>query len=55
MNTKLTPYEVWMVKSNLETIRNGVSAAEQIAILRANGYLKVADAVEKQTIMNKKF
>ena len=47
MNTKLTPYEVWMVKSNLETIRNGVSAAEQIAILRANGYLKVADAVER--------
>jgi hypothetical protein len=42
----LTPYERWMVKSNLETIRQGTPAADQVAILRANGYPKIADAVE---------
>jgi hypothetical protein len=43
----LSAYEQWMVRSNLETIREtGVTVAEQAALLRANGYLRVAAAVE---------
>jgi hypothetical protein len=42
----LSPYEQWMVRSNLETIRStGVAAAEQAALLRANGYPRIAEAV----------
>jgi len=44
---KLDPYEQWMVKSNLETIQSGVPMADQVAILKANGYPRVAAAVEK--------
>jgi hypothetical protein len=44
----LPPYEQWMVRSNLETIREtGVTGAEQVAILRANGYCRIAAAVEE--------
>lgn len=43
---KLSPFERWMVKSNLQTIsETGVPTATQIAILRANGYPKIAAAV----------
>lgn len=42
----LTPYQKWMVKSNLKTIHEGTEAAGKIiALLRAQGYLKVAEAV----------
>lgn len=33
----LSPFEQWMVQSNLKTIKEtGIAAAEQVAILRAN-------------------
>jgi hypothetical protein len=45
--TDLTAYEQWMVRSNLGAMRaTGTTAAQQAAILRANGYLRVAAAVE---------
>lgn len=45
---ELSPFERWMVKSNLETIRStGVSISEHTAILRANGYPSIAAAVEQ--------
>lgn len=43
---KLTPIEQWMVKSNLETIQAGTPVEQQVAILKANGYLIVAAAVK---------
>lgn len=44
----LSPYEQWMVRSNLETIRStGVTVAEPSALLRANGYPQIAQAVEE--------
>lgn len=44
---KLSPYERWMVKSNLEAIRQGTTTvADRVALLRANGYEKIAQAVE---------
>lgn len=43
----LNPFELWMVKSNLETINGGVPMEEQVAILKANGYPRVAAAVQK--------
>jgi hypothetical protein len=47
MNDVLTTHEQWMVASNLETVRKtGVTLQEQAAVLRANGYFRVADAVE---------
>lgn len=42
---ELSAYEQWMVRSNLETIDSGVAASGQIAILRANGYDRIATAV----------
>lgn len=43
---QLSSYEQWMVRSNLETVlTTGVSAAEQAAQLRANGYPKIAAAL----------
>jgi hypothetical protein len=43
---KLSPFERWMVKSNLQRIAEGENpTATQIAILRANGYPKIAAAV----------
>lgn len=50
MKTKqrtLDPFEKWMVRSNLETIRAQNNASEIVAILRAGGYLRVAAAVER--------
>jgi hypothetical protein len=42
----LSPYEKWMVRSNLQTIReHGIPAAHQAAIVRANGYPQIADAI----------
>jgi hypothetical protein len=47
MTRELSSYEQWMVKSNLETISStNVTAAEQVALLRSNGYERVAQAVE---------
>lgn len=46
MTPELNPYERWMVQSNLETIAStAVTAEEQAARLRANGYPRIADAV----------
>ena len=45
----LSAFEEWMVKSNLNTIQKGTPASEIVAKLRANGYLRVATAVEKAT------
>ena len=43
----LSPYERWMVRSNLETIRTtDVTVAAQVELLRANGYQRLAEAVE---------
>lgn len=44
---ELSAYERWMVRSNLETIRQGMPVQEQVALLRANGYPTIADAVQK--------
>jgi hypothetical protein len=42
----LSPYERWMVQSNLATVRTAdVTLAEQVARLEANGYARVAAAV----------
>lgn len=42
----LTPMERWMVKSNLKRIQDGENpSATQIAILRQNGYPRIAKAV----------
>jgi hypothetical protein len=50
MTSALSAYEQWMVTSNLKTIRETrVTAAEQAAILRANGYSRIADAIEIET------
>jgi hypothetical protein len=46
----LSPYERWMVNANLETIRSTtVTADEQVALLQANGYPRVAQAVAEAT------
>lgn len=46
MKRKLTPFEHWMVKSNLQRIAEGENpSATQIAILRGNGYPQIAGAV----------
>lgn len=44
----LSAYEQWMVDSNLKTIRStDVTPAKQAALLRANGYPRIAKAVEE--------
>jgi hypothetical protein len=44
---RLSTYEGWMVRSNLARAeREGVESV--VATLRANGYFRVADAVEKE-------
>lgn len=44
--SSLSPFERWMVKSNLQAIEAGeVATAERVATLRANGYPKIAAAV----------
>lgn len=46
-NTNLSAFECWMVRSNLDTAREqGITLREQSERLRANGYHRVADAVE---------
>lgn len=50
MTDHLTPYEQWMVQSNVNTIRAGESALEIIARLRANGYPKIAEGVAAQVV-----
>lgn len=42
-----TPFERWMVASNLRSIQAGASKSQVLATLRANGYFRVAAAVEK--------
>ncbi len=42
----LSPFERWMIKSNLETIKNGTPAEDIIATLRANGYRAIAAEVQ---------
>lgn len=47
-NKPLTPYERWMVKSNLKTIESGEMTTENVlTVLRAGGYPSIADAVAK--------
>lgn len=45
----LSPFEQWMVKSNLDHIANGEDAAVVIATLRANGNDRIAEAVAAAT------
>ncbi len=46
MKPELTPFERWAFNSNLRTIaETGVSAADHIALLRENGYGRIADGV----------
>jgi sugar-specific transcriptional regulator TrmB len=45
LQSPLTPFEEWCVRSNLKTIKSGVPAAVIIATVRANGYSKIADAI----------
>jgi hypothetical protein len=48
MNKELDAYERWMVRSNLERIRDeGLEVADVVSTLRANGYPRIADAVEQ--------
>lgn len=48
MTKELSPFEKWMVRSNLKTIEGGESAEKIIATLRANGYIRVAEAVAEE-------
>lgn len=42
----LSPFEKWMVQSNLKTIQDsGVSTEHQASVLIRNGYPRVASAV----------
>jgi hypothetical protein len=44
---ELSPYDRWMVKSNLKRIsEEGADPAQLVATLKQNGYLRVAEAVE---------
>jgi hypothetical protein len=45
--TRLETFERWMVRSNISRIRAGEDAAEVVARLRENGYVRVATAVEE--------
>ncbi len=47
---KLSPYERWMVKSNLERARSE-GVATVAAQLRANGYPSIAAAVEAEAAL----
>ena len=48
LQTSLSPYEAWMVRSNLRTIEeSGASGVDQVALLERNGYPKVAAAVSQ--------
>lgn len=55
MRKELTAVERWMVKSNLRTAREtGVTLRAQAAQLRANGYSRVAEAVEAEARRSEK-
>lgn len=45
----LSAYEQWMVQSNLDRIAGGENAVAVVAVLRANGYARIADAVTAAT------
>jgi hypothetical protein len=45
---KLNAYDLWCVKSNLNSIEQGADPKVIIATLRGNGYHKIADEVEKR-------
>lgn len=47
MKTELSPFENWMVKSNLKTIQDGTPAEQITAQLELNGYFRIAKAVEQ--------
>ena len=48
MKKALSPFDQWMVRSNLTRIAAGeMTVAVCVQTLRANGYLRVADAVEE--------
>jgi len=52
MTKELSPFERWMVKSNLEHVKT--EGLEKIVnTLRANGYYRIADAVEAAASGNK--
>lgn len=49
MRSELTPYERWMVKSNLRRIQDGeFTASDLVQLLRSRGYDRVASALEKK-------
>lgn len=45
MKKELSPFECWMVRSNLKTIAAGANPEQIIATLKANGYPRIAEAV----------
>jgi hypothetical protein len=49
MSERLSAYEQWMVRSNLARIAAGETRADTaVALLRANGYPRIADAVAER-------
>jgi hypothetical protein len=49
-NVPLSWHEQWMVRSNLQRIADGETTAEQnVLVLRANGYNRIADEVARRT------
>jgi alanine racemase len=48
MKKELSPFERWMVRSNLQTIEAGADPERIIAILKVNGYPRIAEAVAEQ-------
>jgi hypothetical protein len=44
----LDPYERWCVKSNLQSVRDGEPIESILTQLRANGYPRIAAAVEQE-------
>lgn len=48
MTRRLDAFERWMAQSNLERISDGEDRDTVVATLRANGYDRVADAVEAE-------
>lgn len=51
MKNVLDPFQQWMVKSNLERIKNGeMTGIQAVASLKAQGYELVAAALEKALV-----
>lgn len=44
----LTPFDRWMVQSNLDNSVKEIGLEATVALLRARGYDRVADEVERQ-------